>query len=100
MTTNPFEQRKLICDDCREANPSLMSCIHTFGPRTRKSTILSEGTSIPGIIPDAESDDKRSHAPLVERTRISLPSNKRLDLHVAYPEDNDFLNPEIIAPGV
>jgi len=28
---------QLVCDACREANPSLMSCIHTFGPRDHRS---------------------------------------------------------------
>jgi len=28
--------RQLVCDSCREGNPSLMSCIHTFGPHDHK----------------------------------------------------------------
>jgi hypothetical protein len=32
--------KKLVCDECRAAMPSLLSCIHTFPPRIRKSSIV------------------------------------------------------------
>jgi hypothetical protein len=72
--------KKLVCDECVEKNPSTMSCIHTFGPPTHKSTILSEATAIPGVIPDPEGDEKAYHAPLVEKSRISMPSSRKLEL--------------------
>lgn len=32
-------ERQLVCDECRAKQPALLSCIHTFPPRVRKSTI-------------------------------------------------------------
>lgn len=86
--------KPLVCEACRAKFPSLLSCIHTFGPRTRKSSILSEGTAIPGVIPDPESDNKAFHAPLVEKPMIGMPTSRRLDLPEGYgttefAEDDD-----------
>lgn len=30
---------KLVCDECREKSPHIMSCIHTFLPRVRESLL-------------------------------------------------------------
>jgi len=76
--------KNLVCDGCREKYPSLMSCIHTFGPRSHKSTILTEPTAIPGVVPDSWGD---RDSVLVESSRVTMPESRRLEPNRAYNLD-------------